>query len=167
MTFITMTVEDAVYASIVAVAVRDGVAPEQAAADLLQEGLRSRARLEGKALLADMRARSTNAPSDEDAMTIAAEEQEAARLERLALAIAIPDLVVRDARVSLDERQDGESVTRVMLLLDDPLSDSWNVERVIELRREIGRRATDLGLPVVSVTLVPLSEADLVEAFRG
>jgi hypothetical protein len=40
------------------------------------------------------------------------------------------------------------------------------VERVSELRRELGRRATDLGLPAVSVTLVPLSEADLVEAFR-
>ena len=87
-------------------------------------------------------------------------------LARFAVESNIADLVVRDAQVSLDERQDGEPVTRVVLLLEDPSGDTWNVERVSELRREIGRRATDLGLPAVSVTLVPVSEADLVEAFR-
>lgn len=87
-------------------------------------------------------------------------------LARFAIESDIADVLVRDAQVSLDERQDGEPVTRVVLLLEDPSGDTWNVERVSELRREIGRRATDLGLPAASVTLVPVSEADLVEAFR-
>lgn len=93
-------------------------------------------------------------------------EDAASHLARFAVESDIADVVVRDAHVSLDERQDGEPVTRVVLLLEDPSGDTWNVERVSELRREIGRRATDLGLPAVSVTLVPVSEADLVEAFR-
>jgi hypothetical protein len=90
----------------------------------------------------------------------------ASLLARFAVDSDFADVVVRDAQVSLDERQDGEPVTRVVLLLEDPVGDTWDVERVSELRRELGRRATDLGLPAVSVTLVPLSEADLVEAFR-
>jgi ABC-type Fe3+/spermidine/putrescine transport system ATPase subunit len=49
------------------------------------------------------------------------------------------------------------------LLLEDPVRDTWDPARVGELRRELGRRATELGLPAVSVTLVPVSEADLVE----
>jgi hypothetical protein len=88
------------------------------------------------------------------------------QLARFSIERDFGDVVVRDAEVSLDERQDGEPVTRVVLLLEDPAGDTWDVERVSELRREIGRKATELDLPVVSVTLVPVSEADLVEAFR-
>jgi hypothetical protein len=84
MKLITLAVEDFVYDSVVTLAARDGVSPEQVAAALVQEGIRARARLEAKALLADMRARSAGSPSDEEAMTIAVEEQEAMREERRA-----------------------------------------------------------------------------------
>lgn len=74
-------------------------------------------------------------------------------------------LVIRRAAASLDERQDGEAVTRIVLLLDDPDDDTWDVEAVRALREELGRKATDLDLPPVSVTLVPRSEAEAVDAF--
>ncbi len=77
------------------------------------------------------------------------------------------EFVVHRAAVTLDERQDGEPVTRVALLLDDPAGDTWDVDQVQELRTALGRKATDLGLPPVSVTLVPESEVGLVEAFGG
>jgi hypothetical protein len=80
----TVTVDDSVYRSVVTLAARDGVSLEQAAADLVREGIRARARLEAKALLADMRQRSSEAPSDEEAMRIAVEEQKAMRAERRA-----------------------------------------------------------------------------------
>jgi hypothetical protein len=76
--------EDAVYESVVTLAARDGVSLEQAAADLVQEGIKARARQEAKALLAEMRERSTDAPSDDQAMMIAVEEQKAMRAERRA-----------------------------------------------------------------------------------
>lgn len=81
---VTLTVEDAVYESVVTLAARDGVSLEQAAAGLVQEGIKARARLEAKSLLAEMRERSTAAPSDDEAMTIAVEEQKAMRAERRA-----------------------------------------------------------------------------------
>jgi hypothetical protein len=82
---LTLTVEDSVYESVVRLAARDGVSLEQAGARLVQEGVRARARLEAKALLADLRERSTGAPSDEEAMRIAVDEQWAVRAERRAL----------------------------------------------------------------------------------
>ncbi len=81
---VTLTVEDAVYESVVTLAARDGVSLEQAAAGLVQEGIKARARSEAKALLTELRARSTDAPSDEEAMRIAVEEQKAMRAERRA-----------------------------------------------------------------------------------
>jgi hypothetical protein len=75
------------------------------------------------------------------------------------------DLTVHRALVALDERQDGETVTRVTLLLDEPAGDTWDVDRVRDLRQALGRKATELGLPPVTLTLVPQSEAELVEAF--
>lgn len=84
MKLVTLNVEDAVYESVVTLAARDGVSPEQAATGLVQEGIRARARLEAKALLAELRGRSIDAPTDEDAMTIAVEVQEAMREERRA-----------------------------------------------------------------------------------
>lgn len=77
------------------------------------------------------------------------------------------EFVVHRAAVALDERQDGEPVTRVALLLDDPAGDTWDVDQVQELRTALGRKATELGLPPVSVTLVPESEVGLVEALGG
>jgi deoxyribose-phosphate aldolase len=76
-------------------------------------------------------------------------------------------LVVRDARVFADERRDGEPVTRVVLVVDDPAGDTWDVEAVSALRQALGRRATELDLPVVSLTLIPNSDAALIEAVPG
>jgi hypothetical protein len=75
------------------------------------------------------------------------------------------ELAVQRAAVTLDERQDGEPVTRVVLLLNDPSGDTWDVGGVRELRHALGRKATELELPAVSVTLVPESEADVIETF--
>lgn len=75
------------------------------------------------------------------------------------------DLKVRAASLSLDERRDGEPVTRVTLLVNDPVGETWELDSVLRLRRELARRAVELGLPFVSVSLVPESEADLVEDF--
>jgi hypothetical protein len=87
------------------------------------------------------------------------------QLEQFAEAYRADELAVQRAAVSLDERQDGEPVTRVVLLLNDPSGDTWDVGGVRELRHALGRKATELELPAVSVTLVPESEADVVQAF--
>jgi hypothetical protein len=70
------------------------------------------------------------------------------------------DLAVHRATVRLDERQDGEPVTRVVLLLSDPSGDTWDIDAVRALPHARGRRATELELPAVTVTLVPESEAE-------
>ena len=72
----------------------------------------------------------------------------------------IRDLGVRQVRLLADERQDGEPVTRVLLLVDDPKGPTWELEGVTKLREELSRRATELGLPAVSVSLVPESDRD-------
>ncbi len=69
------------------------------------------------------------------------------------------------AAASFDERQDGELVTRVLLLLSDPPDDTWEVDRIRELRLALGRKATQLGLPPVTLTLVAEGEAEAEEAF--
>lgn len=76
-------------------------------------------------------------------------------------------LNVYDAAISLDERRDGEAITKVALLLDDPDADTWGFEMIQALRAAIARKGTELGLPRVSLTLVPRSEADLVPAFSA
>lgn len=50
------------------------------------------------------------------------------------------------------------------LLLDEPGGDTWEADLLQELRTSLARRATELELPPVSLTLVPESEAD---AFDG
>ncbi len=94
-----------------------------------------------------------------------AAEDAIAELQRFAAAHSDPELTVQRAVVGLDERQDGEPVTRVLLLVNEPVAETWNVERVRDLRQALGRKATDLGLPSVSLTLVPESEAGVVDAF--
>lgn len=76
-------------------------------------------------------------------------------------------LNVYDTAISLDERRDGEAITKVALLLDDPDADTWGFEMIQALRAAIARKGTELGLPRVSLTLVPRSEADLVPAFSA
>lgn len=79
---IALTVENSVADSVERIAARDGVSFEEATTGLLREGLRARARTEGKAFLAELRDRSTGRPSDDQAMAIALEEQRATRAER-------------------------------------------------------------------------------------
>ena len=92
---------------------------------------------------------------------------EIAELEAFATQAEAPGLKVQKAQVSLDESQDGEPVTRITLLVNDPGlgEETWNFDSVRELKRELARKATELDLPSTSVTLVPKSEAGLVEAF--
>lgn len=92
-------------------------------------------------------------------------EGPASQLERFATSYSDLDLTVHRAVVALDERQDGEDVTRVALLLNEPSHETWDAARVRDLRDALGRKATELGLPPVSVTLVPESEAEFVDGF--
>lgn len=94
-----------------------------------------------------------------------AAEDALGELERFATGVGLSGLRVHRASVALDARQDGELVTRVALLVDEPDADTWDVEAVQELRTALARKATELDLPPLSLTLVPEGEADLVEAF--
>ncbi len=85
-------------------------------------------------------------------------------LEEFATAWEEAGLGVRRALAVLDERQDGEPVTRLKLLVSDPPGATWDVATVRKLRYALGRRAVELNLPPVSLTLVPEAEA---EAFRA
>lgn len=88
-----------------------------------------------------------------------------AELAEFATGYSDSELTVLKAAVSMDERQDGELVARVLLLLSDPAGDTWDVDHVRELRLALGRKATELGLPPVSLTLVAQREAEATEAF--
>lgn len=87
-------------------------------------------------------------------------------LEHFATSVRTSGLAVHRAAVALDERQDGEPVTRTVLLVSEPEGETWDIDDVRELRRALGHKATELGLPPVSLTLVPESEAELIEAFK-
>lgn len=93
----------------------------------------------------------------------------AERLERFATDLAVEGLAVHKATASLDESQDGEPVTRVTLLVNDPQrgESTWNFEGVRELKRQISLKAIELDLPAASVTLIPDSEAGLVDSFAS
>lgn len=106
--------------------------------------------------------------SDEASYSVSmAERAQIEELERFATSVEIENLKVRKASVFLDERQDGEPVTRITLLVDDPGEgeDTWQFDAVRELKDKLTRKTIELGLPAASVTLVPDSEAGLVEAF--
>lgn len=95
-------------------------------------------------------------------------EQEATgELARFATVLEIEDLEVHRARIALDDSRDGEPVTRITLLVDDPPAgeETWRFDVVRDLKRRLSRRAVELGLPAASVTLVPESEAALVASF--
>ena len=96
-----------------------------------------------------------------------ATEGPTAKLQRYATELALDELEVHKASILLDERQDGEPVTRITLLVNDPSPghDTWNFDAVRELKRQLARKATELELPSTSVTLVPDSQAKLVESF--
>lgn len=74
-------------------------------------------------------------------------------------------LDVHQVALALDERQDGEPVTRVLLLVNDPKGQTWDLNSVTELRRSLAVKATELGLPSTSTSLVPDSDASSFETF--
>lgn len=96
-------------------------------------------------------------------------ESEAAleKFSKFAVGVEFAGFKVHDVSLALDERLDGEPVTRVLMLVDDPDGETWDLDAVVELRRVLARRATELGLPRVSVSLIPESESDSVEAFAN
>jgi hypothetical protein len=83
-----------------------------------------------------------------------------AQLEEFATRWQDDGIGVHRATAALDERQDGEPVTRLKLLVSDPAGETWDVAAVRELRYALGRRAAELGLPPVSLTLVPEAESE-------
>lgn len=95
---------------------------------------------------------------------------EDARLEQLVTAAGAASsggLKVHLTVVSLDERQDGELVTRVALLVDDPSGDTWSPTEIRTLRDAVERAAAELELPEVSLTLVPESEREVFESLKA
>jgi hypothetical protein len=94
-----------------------------------------------------------------------ADDGRTAELAELAESYSNDVLEIKRALVSSDENQDGEPVTRVLLLLTDPSGDTWDVDHIRALRQTLGRKATDLELPPVTLTLVAESERDAVDAF--
>lgn len=93
------------------------------------------------------------------------EDNGTAQLVEFAEAYSPPALGIKKALVSLDENQEGDPVTRVTLLLTDPSGDTWEVGEISEMRQALGRRATELELPPVTLTLVAESEREAIDAF--
>jgi len=94
-----------------------------------------------------------------------AEEDRIAELVDFAQSYSSSAVAIKQALVSLDENQDGDPVTRVALLLTEPHGDTWEVDDIIEMRQALRRRATELSLPPVTLTLVAESERDAIDAF--
>jgi len=86
-------------------------------------------------------------------------------LKHFAEQIDLGEIVVRRASAEPDIRQDGSPVTRMMLVLKDPDGDTWGVEPLRELRTVLGRKAVELGLSGVSLTLLDESGPEAAEQF--
>lgn len=93
------------------------------------------------------------------------DESGIAGLTEFAESYSTEPLAIKQAHVSLDENQEGEQVTRILLLLTNPSGDTWDVNHIRELRQTLGRKATELKLPPVTLTLVAESEREAVDAF--
>lgn len=93
------------------------------------------------------------------------EKDTAAELVEFAQSYSSPALAIKQALISLDENQEGDPVTRVALLLTEPDGETWEVDDISEMRQALGRRATELGLPRVTLTLVAESEREAIDAF--
>ena len=93
------------------------------------------------------------------------DEERIAELAKFAESYSDEALGIKKALVSLDENQEGEPVSRILLLLADPTGDTWEVDDIRKLRQTLGRRATDLELPPVTLTLVAESEREAIDAF--
>ncbi|MBA3420292.1 MAG: hypothetical protein H0U12_00045 [Thermoleophilaceae bacterium] len=75
------------------------------------------------------------------------DEEQTAPLAEFAESYSDEAVAVKRALVSLDENQEGEPVTRILLLLEDPRGDTWGVDHIRGLRQALGRKATALELP--------------------
>ncbi len=75
-------------------------------------------------------------------------------LELFAVKYRDGPIVVLHASASMDVRQDQSPIARMLLVLTDPDGETWGVDRVTALRRVLGRKAVELGLPGVSLTLL-------------
>jgi hypothetical protein len=84
-------------------------------------------------------------------------------LAEFAVGMELEGLGVRQISIAFDERQDGEPVTRVLLLVNDPSGPTWELPVVSELRAALARKAAELELPTVSISLVPESDRDAAE----
>jgi hypothetical protein len=93
------------------------------------------------------------------------EQDPTAELVEFAQSYSSPAIAINQALVSLDTNQEGYPVTRVSLLLTEPNGDTWEVDDITEIRQTLGRRATELGLPPVTLTLVAESEREAIDAF--
>lgn len=99
------------------------------------------------------------------ASSMAVDADRTAGLREFASQYEQEGIAVLRAHVATDIRQDGEPVTRVLLLLSDPTGETWDLERVRDLRASLGRRAMELGLPPISMTLVAEGDPEAAEAF--
>lgn len=88
-------------------------------------------------------------------------------LERFAVEYRDEGIVVRRAVATPDIRQDGDPVTRMVLVLSDPADETWDIDRVRDLRVALGREATTLGLPSVSLTLMAEGGPEAAELLAG
>jgi hypothetical protein len=88
-----------------------------------------------------------------------AEDAAVAKFVEFAKGWATTGLSVHEAKARLDENREGEPVMRVQLLLSDPDGVTWDFDRLQELRTALSRKATELGLPFVNLTLIAEREA--------
>jgi DNA-binding transcriptional ArsR family regulator len=95
--------------------------------------------------------------------TLLGERRQEALEELAEFAMGSEEPGVKQVRYRLEERLDGEPVTRLLLLVDDPRGPTWDLDAVSDLRKRLGKRATELGLPAVSISLVPESERDAAD----
>lgn len=87
------------------------------------------------------------------------------RFRDFVIGLEVEGIKVHQVSLALDERLDGEAVTRVLLLVEDPKKQTWDLESVTQLRMALARFATEIGLPPVSISLVPEAEAASVPGF--
>jgi hypothetical protein len=92
-------------------------------------------------------------------------EEALKRFSDFAVGLEVEGMKVHQVSLALDERLDGDPVTRVLLLVDDPKKQTWDLDSVTALRTALARFATEIGLPTVSISLVPEAEADSVPSF--
>lgn len=88
----------------------------------------------------------------------------ATKLEELRTALVGKDLAgtqILDAHLELSETLDGEDLTRVVLLLSPPDTDTWDLEVVRMMRRVVQEEAEKLELPSTFVRFGAKGDVDL------